>query len=390
MLHVLICAATRESAELVCRVVQRAGHFHVDRVLSPLTAPSQFVSALSSVSPDLVLLDCACQQADFLSRQVQETSPETAVVGFGAAPLDSEMLWPNPELRLTFQIPEPISVEGLLDTARRAIEEHFPAPFQNLTAWLPAKSGTGASTTVLNVAGQLGRSFQKKVLLIEADLRSGVLSEALGVKPHRSTAEALACADELTGLVLSQHIVKSHEMSLMLSNRRRVATLPQWYSYLHLLAFVTGKYDQVMVDLPEVINDATSEVIRSARIVYVVVTPELPALELARTRLEEIARVVSDPERVRIVLNRWCRRDLKPAEVSDILQREVDVVLPNDYRSVRRALLANSLVPSELPLGAAYSDAAGRLIGVTSPTEENPMSRLFTALRRPNVGHNIA
>jgi hypothetical protein len=45
--------------------------------------------------------------------------------------------------------------------------------------------------------------------------------------------------------------------------------------YLHLLSFAMTRYDVVVVDLPEVVNDATEAIVRQAQSIYLLSTPEM-------------------------------------------------------------------------------------------------------------------
>src|SRR5437667_350646 len=68
---------------------------------------------------------------------------------------------------------------------------------ENLVTFLPAKAGSGCTTVALNTAGRLAGDLGHKVLLIECDLNSGVLSMILDVKAPRSLLDALENSSHL-------------------------------------------------------------------------------------------------------------------------------------------------------------------------------------------------
>src|SRR5258705_378193 len=81
------------------------------------------------------------------------------------------------------------------DGARAEIQE-------NLFAFLPAKAGSGCTTVALNTAGYMADtsrpdSVARKVLLIESDIRSGVLSVLLGIHHKYSLRDALDDSEQL-------------------------------------------------------------------------------------------------------------------------------------------------------------------------------------------------
>src|SRR5207253_2160278 len=130
----------------------------------------------------------------------------------------------------------------------------------------------------------------RKPLLIDADLHSGVISELLGCRHHRSVLDALENASELDYSKWSQYVKRSHDVDILLSGRSKPATLPLWSSYHHLLNFAAPRYDHILVDLPEVVNDATVEIVRRAKWVFVVCTLETASLTLVPQRYEELRR----------------------------------------------------------------------------------------------------
>src|SRR5262249_30243585 len=154
--------------------------------------------------------------------------------------------------------------------------------------FLPAKAGSGCSTICLNVAGCLANTLGKKTLVLEADIRSGMLSFLLNVTPKGSIVDALRDAAHLDDVTLHNLVARSQGLDLLLTSRPKKAMFFSWADYHALLQFAKSRYDTVVVDLPELINDATVEVVRRARSAFIVATAELASLALARQRYEEL------------------------------------------------------------------------------------------------------
>ena len=108
--------------------------------------------------------------------------------------------------------------------------------------------------------------------MIEADLNSGVLAVLLKATFHRSLLDALDKADELDYSSWTHCVVNKLGIDLLLADRSK--PFPSWSSYLHLLQFVKSRYDLIVVDLPEVVNDATAEIVRRSKYIFTVCTPE--------------------------------------------------------------------------------------------------------------------
>jgi MinD-like ATPase involved in chromosome partitioning or flagellar assembly len=232
----------------------------------------------------------------------------------------------------------------------------------------------------VNVAGRLA-SLHKKVLVIEADIHSGVLSTLLNVSNDRSILHALASASDLTDMTWPHYIVHVFGFDLLLADPSKTRPLPSWVDYHQLLQFVLPRYDHIVVDLPEVVNSATEELVRSATNVLVVCTPEVLSLTLAGKRLEKLKHIPA--ERIQVVVNRWQAADMSVAALEEILKRKVSTVLPNDYKAVNSAVRTGTLIPSACELGQSISRYAKHLIGIVEPEPvAEPAPKLVSWFKR--------
>lgn len=156
------------------------------------------------------------------------------------------------------------------------------------------------------------RSHQlnRKTLLLEADTRAGVLSILLDLKNRVGMTDALKNATDLSPVEWTQHRVQSHGIHLLLGNPHRVSELSTWTGYYQLLHYVQRNYDVILADLPELVNTATAELARSADKVFIVCTPEVPALSMAPWRIADLERHGVASDRIHCVVNRWERRGL--------------------------------------------------------------------------------
>jgi MinD-like ATPase involved in chromosome partitioning or flagellar assembly len=96
--------------------------------------------------------------------------------------------------------------------------------------------------------------------LVDSDQHSGVLSVLLGCKHPYSLHHALDNSMPLDYSQWTKYVTKSRGLDVLLSSRCFIEPLPSWSDYYHLLDFVPTRYDGILVDLPEVVNDATVEI----------------------------------------------------------------------------------------------------------------------------------
>ena len=137
--------------------------------------------------------------------------------------------------------------------------------YENLFAFLPGKAGSGASTVVLQTALVIAQELERRVLVMEADLHSGLLSAMLRVEPKSPIRNVLAEAPRMDNLSWQRSVTSAGGVDFLLTDTAIKEPVPSWTHYFQILRFAVPKYDLVLVDLPEVINSATAEIVRRAR-----------------------------------------------------------------------------------------------------------------------------
>ena len=231
----------------------------------------------------------------------------------------------------------PFTIAQLEQAINAAVHKVHGAIHENLVAVLPGKAGSGASTIVLHTALVVAQELKRRVLVIDGDLHSGLLSAMLRVEPRAPIRNVLAEAAALDSMNWQRCVTPAGGVDFLFTNTAVKEPVPAWTHYFQLLRFVAPRYDLIMVDLPEVVNPATSEVVGRARAVYVVSTPEFASLKLTRQRCQELFNWGVDRGRIQALLNRGHKSDIGAPEAEKILECPVAATFPNDYKVVRRA-----------------------------------------------------
>jgi Flp pilus assembly CpaE family ATPase len=129
-----------------------------------------------------------------------------------------------------------------------------------------------------------------------------------------------------------------------------------------------NNFDMVLVDIGSQFSSEWSAVLRMARMILLVAEANVPALWTLERRLLALKGFGINPERTRILINRWHKGD---EEVLKSVQKDIHLpifaCLPNDFRK------ANESVNLGTPLHAnnhnnmlsnRYRQIAGRLAGL--------------------------
>lgn len=353
-------------------LAQESNQVSFVKTLSRFPPASELVKILNMHAPDLAFLDLSdWSSALAAATDIRTLAPSTAIIGFGAGWGENEAQCGN--AGITELLVSPATLKKFQDCVDHAIHKMQAAVQENLLAFLPSKAGSGCTTIALNLAGYLAES--KKVLLIEGDLHSGVISVLLGENHPYSVLDALEDPTQLDYSQWSKYVVKSRGIDVLLSNRSRKSVLPLWSNYHHLLDFAASRYDQILVDLPEVVNDATVEIVRRAKRVFVVCTPETPSLALAPQRCQELRNRGIPADKIRLIINRWHRGESTANQVEGIVRYPVAGVFGNDYSSVSSATRSNAFVSPDTKLGKSFAAFARMLAG--APELSTAVKRSF-------------
>jgi len=374
MLHALLISNDCTAAELLTRVIRQTGQIILDQVYSAEPTHYQLTRSLHTLPLDVVFVDARDRaQVQQVQDEMEKKAKGTALVGFCTEPSFSAV-------GLAHMLPLPLSPAGVLDIVRRAVRAAHDRPLRNLVSLVSTKGGGGATSITLNVAAHLSKYFKKNVLVAEADLRFGTMSDWINTRCIQTIGQSLSCADSCVSLIWARHVCRKFGVDWMLTGRERNMPPVHWFDYEHLLRFAAPRYDQVLVDLPHFLDDAVSEVVHLSQTVFVVTTAEVLSLRLARQRIDELEGMGVPRPRIRLLVNRLESRDLQPEDIRRTLGCELGGVFPNDYPAVSKAILEGEFVEDNSRLGRAYRSFAGAIAGETRPTLDLESARsLFGA-----------
>ena len=346
-------------ASLLRGVAGKSNEFAIESIVELTTAGYGIARMLGTTRPDVMLLEMTEPGRDLsLADTIHAQCPDIPLVGLASRDIQV-LLSRNPNSNVASVAAWPFTVGELEEAVSGAVHKSNGGIHENLVAFLPGKAGSGASTVVLNAARVATHDLKQRVLVLEADLHSGLLSAMLQVPVKFSIRDALA-----DSMLWQRYITSAVGVDFLLTNTAVKEPIPSWTHYFHLLRFAAPKYELMMVDLPEVVNTATAEVVRRARAVYVVATPEFASIKLAQQRCQELEHWGVDRGRIRALLNRVHKNDIDPKEAEKMLGCPVAATFPNDYKTIRRAITENSFIDIRSDLGQAYLSFSRMVTGV--------------------------
>jgi MinD-like ATPase involved in chromosome partitioning or flagellar assembly len=364
VLNAVLLIADPNMASLLRGVAGKSNEFAIESIVELTTAGYGIARMLGTTRPDVMLLEMTEPGRDLsLADTIHAQCPDIPLVGLASRDVQV-LLSRNPNSNVASVAAWPFTVTELEEAVSGAVHKSNGGIHENLVAFLPGKAGSGASTVVLNAARVVSHDLKQRVLVLEADLHSGLLSAMLQVPVKFSIRDALAEAPRADNMLWQRYITSAVGVDFLLTNTAVKEPIPSWTHYFHLLRFAAPKYDLMMVDLPEVVNTATAEVVRRARAVYVVATPDLASLKLSQQRCQELEHWGVDRGRIRALLNRGQKSDIDAKEAEKMLGCPVAATFPNDYKAIRRAITEGSSIDIRSDLGQAYLNFSRMITGV--------------------------
>lgn len=328
--------------------------------LDRIPAHLELQRLVGTLMPHVVIVDLANMGALGFASLIREVVPSMAIIGYGHYP---ESAATAARLGFDWVLGEDAGESDLREAICDAMRKHKGTLDAGLFCFLPSKAGTGCSTIVMNTAVALARDEGKRVLVLDADLRSGIQSVLIGAEPKRSIQSLLARIYQFDKRRFPDCVNSFQGVDFLLSSPSLDDTPPEWDDYFHLLSLVRGFYDTVLIDLPELVNPATVELVRRARQVFVVTTPEVPSMTLAKQRCQELTRHSLPKTRIGLLVNRWHKTDPNLELIGQLIDHPVSRVFPNDYAGVRGAIVNTRPVSPRSSLGLAFTEFAGELFG---------------------------
>jgi pilus assembly protein CpaE len=295
--------------------------------------------------PDLIILDSMCRDMEDLRlvEYVSAQHPQIAIVML-CANQTSDFLINAMRAGVREVLHSPVPKEALLACVER-VEQRLglraqPKQAGQILAFIPCKGGSGSTFLATNLDTNLAAE-NKKVLLIDLNLQCG--DAVLFVhdhKPPHSLTDIVHNIARLDGSFLSGTLVNvSPNYGVLAAPEDPAHAIEVTPEHLEVLLNLAVKhYDFVILDVARTLDAVTIKALDRANFVFPVLQMTLPFVRDA-SRLLALFRLSYAKEKIRLVVNRYDRRD----EIGlDDLKRTLGVTpfkaVPNSYDAVAAAV----------------------------------------------------
>ena len=366
-LMAVLIAPDRDLAGLFAETARQTMAFQISADLKSYPTRQALEVRLRQIQPDVVLLDVATDlnAACELIRSVCASPAPPLVVGLhwkddADAILKSLRGGASEFLHAPF---EPTSQRDAISRLQRLRMPEAPEPkFSGaLVAFTSAKPGAGASTLAAHTAFALRKSSGKRVLLADFDLLAGTVAFHLKLTHDHSLVDAMEYVASGDVRLLSSLMANCDGVDIL------PAPTAPWTNEvesdrLHaVLELMRGMYEWIVVDLPVVFEPISLMTLSDADAAFVVATPELPSLHLARKAVTTLQQLGFPTERFQLLINRTDRKTIAIPDIEKLFNCRVHSRFPKDVVALQRAVTLARPLDSDSELGRSIEALAGKL-----------------------------
>jgi len=369
----IVTADTAGSAQLLASLQQTGLVSSVKQWIIPADRPPEGGEPI----PDIILLDISRDPELFFGfgAQLRRLRPSAHLIACSStAPPSPQLLLDAMRSGVQDFLSKPVAADALREMLLR-LNQDVPMngrPSGKLIAVMGSKGGVGATTVAVNLGVHLSAHSHKRVVLLDFARPLGNVHLLLDIHPRFGIRDAIDSLDRLDSHFLSG-LLEHHKTKLEVlagtmqpEEWQNIPTAP----LDRVVNVAQTGFDVVLADMGSYFSSDLSPVLKSARMILIVVEVDVPSLWALQRRLLALSGLGIDPERVRLVVNRWHKGDedaLKGIE-KDMKQPPL-AFLPNDFRKASGAVnLGSPLLENGNPLAAQYRHLADVLTGATNGT----------------------
>ncbi len=374
MLTVAIASSDlTSSAQLVANLEQTG----LVKSIRQWSVPTDRIPDSPDAMPDVVFLDLARDPDPYfaLAALLRRAHPATKLIACSAvSPPGHQLLLDAMRSGVQDFMPKPVSVEALRNMLSRVSGDldatEIPS-LNKLIVVMGSKGGVGTTTVTVNLGVQLATYAHKKVVILDFARPLGNVHLLLDLHPRFGVRDAVENLNRLDSHFFSG-LLTQHKTKLEILGG---TAQPEEWQTIHIplleriVNVAQNNCDVVLLDMGSQFSSEWSPILRMSRMVMIVAEANVPALWTLDRRLVALSGFGMEPDRARIIINRWHKGDeevLKSIEKS--VNRPIFACIPNDFRKASEAVnLGTPLLQNHNNLlSNRYRQIAAQLSGMDS------------------------
>jgi pilus assembly protein CpaE len=388
MLTVAIASSDMASSAQLLASLQQTG---LVKSVKQWAIPADKLPDSAELLPDVVFLDLARDPEPYFQfgAQLRRVRPSIKLVACSSAvPPNHQLLLEAMRCGVQDFLPKPVDAGALKEILSRFmqdldIKDH--SSLDRLIVVMGAKGGVGATTVAVNLGVQLSTFARKRVALLDFARPLGNVHLLLDLHPKFGVRDAVDNMDRLDSHFFAGLLTR-HKTKLEILGGATQAE--EWQTIAippleRVVNVAQNNFDMVLLDMGSQFSSEWSAVLRMARMILVVAEANVPALWTMERRLLALKGLGIDPDRTRVIINRWHKGDEEVLKsIQKDINRPVFACLPNDFRMASASVnLGTPLQENHNNvLSSRYRQIAAQLAGldvVTNP-KKGSLGGLFS------------
>jgi DNA-binding response OmpR family regulator len=311
----------------------------------------------------ILILSARSQPAD------QKVAMEAGADGYLTKPFNhsvldsriSEMLRAGPH-RAGRPVPGTGSLPPTTPPVRTGNTGSLSLPGARVSVVLGLRGGVGTTTVAVNLAGVFARAG-RRTCLVELSPSGGHVALQLRLRPTATWADLpLTPNSNMVGQTLVRH---DSGLAVLAAPAEPVRQSLPGETFQAVLDVLRGGFTEIVIDAAPVLDSPTTVALSAAAYIFLVLTPEVGAVQTAIGTLRSLANLPVPENRIRIVLNQVSPEPgLPQAAVEKALGRLPAWVMPYDRAQAAALAQGTPLVFAQpaAPLVASLVSGAGKLL----------------------------
>jgi len=321
-----------------------------------------FKQASKEIETIQILSDTAQQKADLIVFELEresgldldriqsyiETNEETEVFLLSGNS-DTSILIKAMRIGVKEFIPLPLKAEMIKEAILRFVERQkknrtkISENLGQIISIVGSKGGVGTTTIAVNLAVTIALAKKKySVALLDMNILFGEIPMFLDISPKYNWGDITKNMDRLDEFFLANILFEHSSGVHVLPSPRYLNNSPAPTPPIIevLLDLMATKYDYIIVDLGQSLNDTALKILQRSDLVKLAAIQSLPCLSNTNRLIKSFIDFGSiKRERVSIVMNRYFKKgmvSLKNAE--DGIGKKMSWIIPNDYLTSMTAI----------------------------------------------------
>jgi pilus assembly protein CpaE len=366
-LSCVVIGPDRELASQLLVAFEELGGIAIARDFHQYPQDHEALRMVRSLAPKLICLGLSDQARSFaLIDLLQNEFPGIQIAVFHNS-VEPQLLLKLMQHGIREYIAPPFDPDQLAEVLIRlrdaALKNPISSPTTNLVySFLPSKPGSGTTTLAINTSVAMSKMPEANTLLMDLDLNSGLVRFLLKLDNDFTILDAAQHAPAMDEALWPQIVCPVGNLDVIHTARITPGVRVESSHARALIDYARKQYKAICVDLSGNMERYSMEVMQESKTVFLVCTPEIPSLHLAREKFQFLKAEGLD-EKVKFLLNRHTKTDLLQIEqIQNLLGAPVALTFANDYRGVSQAVADGKEINPNSELGKQITAFAYQLL----------------------------